>query len=364
VSSLPLHLSHAAHAVDGGIATAVADLVAAQRSAGQNASWLTADRHSPWRRDRQLLQELQADRPSLLHIHGLWRSPTRLAPALAATGLPLLIAPHGMLDPWAMAQSRWKKRLVWQLWELRALEAGNCLHALCSAEAEAIRALGIDSPVAVIPNGVALPDRSKPLPAPPWAAQVPQGEQVLLFLGRLHAKKGTEPLLMAWRQLADEAARKGWWLALVGYGDGGVLADRVAREGIDRTVVLGPSFGANKEAALAGAKAFVLPSFSEGLPMAALEAMSWALPCLLSPACNLPEAFAAGAAVAVEPTAEDLERRLRELFTMPAADHRAMGAAGHDLVAECFAWPQVAEQCASLYRWILGGGERPEVLQP
>ena len=128
-------------------------------------------------------------------------------------------------------------------------------------------------------------------------------------------------------------------------------------------LVHGPCFGAAKQACLAAASAFVLPSFSEGLPMAALEAMAHRLPCLLSPACNLPEAFDHGAARAVEPEAEALVGSLRQLLLQPAAEREAMGEAGQRLVAERFSWPQVAERTARLYSWLHGTSERPDWIE-
>jgi poly(glycerol-phosphate) alpha-glucosyltransferase len=373
------HLSHAADASDGGIATAVAALLAAQQAAGLSPSWLTADRFPPRQRDRALIavalsSSSIAPDPALppadlLHLHGLWRSPTRIAPRLAAAGMPLVIAPHGMLDPGALAISHRRKQLVWHLWERRALRSARCLQALCPAEAAAIRALLPQAQIAVIPNGVDLPaaasgsERAAPLPPPPWAAAIPPGEPVLLFLGRFHRKKGLDPLLAAWQAVAAAAERAGWWLALVGYGDQGALGRRVAaaqaRGELQRLQVCGPVFGADKAAVLEAASAFVLPSFSEGLPMAALEAMAHGLPCLLSAACNLPETFSAGAALPAEPNPAPLAAALEQLFALSPAERAAMAAAGRTHVAAHYSWPQVAEQTRQLYAWILGGDPSP-----
>ena len=366
---LPLHLSHAADAADGGISTAVAELIAAQERAVLHPSWITADRFAPRRRDRALRDAVLAAAPELVHLHGLWRSPTRITLRLAATGLPLVIAPHGMLDPGALAISRQRKQLVWRLWERRALQAARCLHALCPAEAAAIRALLPQVPIALIPNGVELPQASEAPPpaAPPWAGVIPAGEPVLLFLGRFHRKKGLEPLLSAWQAVALAAARHRFWLALVGYGDEGALAKRVAqaqgRGELQRLRVFGPMFGAEKAGALAAATAFVLPSFSEGLPMAALEAMAYQRPCLLSTACNLPEAFAAGAAIPAEPEPAALAVALERCFHLSAAERTAMGHAGQALVRERFSWPKVAAQTRELYAWLLGGGAPPPFVE-
>jgi poly(glycerol-phosphate) alpha-glucosyltransferase len=272
-----------------------------------------------------------------------------------------------MLDPWAFAQHRRRKSLLWWAYEHRSLQRAAALQALCPAEAQALRALGLRSPIALIPNGVALPNpvtsKGTPHPAPPWTNAIPSEAKVLLFLGRFHHKKGLDPLLTVWQSVVAPAARAGWWLALVGYGDQGALECQVehsqAQGELSRVSVLGPVFGAEKTAALHNASAFVLPSFSEGLPMAALEAMAHRLPCLLSTACNLPDAFSLGAALRAEPDPDALATSLLLLFALSQPERAAMGAAGHSLVRKNFSWPRVAEQTLELYQWILEGAERP-----
>jgi glycosyltransferase involved in cell wall biosynthesis len=132
-----------------------------------------------------------------------------------------------------------------------------------------------------------------------------------------------------------------------------------ARGELAGVVVHGPCFGAVKEATLRAASAFVLPSLSEGLPMAALEDMAHRLPCLLSEHCNLPEAFTSGAALPAPPEPVALAAALQQLFALSPAERAAMGCTGRRLVAAHYSWPQVAEQTRELYQWILGGGERP-----
>jgi glycosyltransferase involved in cell wall biosynthesis len=340
---------------------AVAELLAHQQSCSPlELAWFTPEAEA------SLAVDLRRFSPQLLHVHGLWRAPNRLAARLQAQ-LPVVVAPHGMLDPWAFAQHRRRKTLLWWAYERRCLQRAAALQALCPAEAQALRALGLTAPIALIPNGVALPDRSgealNALPPPCWAEAIPAGEPVLLFLGRFHHKKGIQPLLQAWQAVAAEAAPAGWWLALVGYGDDGQLEQQLRASPVPRAVACGPVFGAAKQAVLAAASAFVLPSHSEGLPMAALEAMAHQLPCLLSSACNLPEAFRAGAALPAEPDPAALAASLRQLFALSPSDRAAMGAAGQALVRERFSWPVVAEQTKKLYSWILDDGERPAFVE-
>ena len=351
----PLHLSHSASSSDGGIATAVSQLLTAQQRDSMLARWITADQYQPLNRDHHLIDAIRALDIQLIHSHGLWRSATRVLKSSRLSNLPMIISPHGMLDEWAMAYSPWKKWIVWQLWESYAMNEASCIHALCEAEAQAIRRFLPKARIAVIPNGVYLPaSTSINSLDPPWSKQIPEGDKVLLFLGRFHQKKGLEPLLNAWLSVLSLARKHRWWLVFIGFGDGGDLENQLRDFPIERCLVYGPAFGAMKHTVLSNASAFVLPSFSEGLPMAALEAMAYQLPCLLSQACNLPQAFQSHAAIEADPDSARLIQSLQQLFLQSDHERSSMGSQGYDLVSKHFTWEHVSKKFKQLYSWNLG----------
>jgi glycosyltransferase involved in cell wall biosynthesis len=125
-------------------------------------------------------------------------------------------------------------------------------------------------------------------------------------------------------------------------------------------VFLGPQFNEAKTACYRNCDAFILPSFSEGLPMVILEAWAYGKPVLMTPQCNLPEGFAADAAIRIEPNAESLAQGLHTLFQSSISDLQSTGARGRALVAGRFAWPKIATEMKSVYEWVLGGGAKPE----
>jgi poly(glycerol-phosphate) alpha-glucosyltransferase len=311
---------------------------------------------------RRALFDLDAD---IVLNHGLWMYPSVASLAWhRRTRRPFIANPHGMLDEWAVKNSRWKKRLAGLLYENPTLQRAACIRALCPAEARSIRAYGLRNPICVIPNGIDLP-ATLPNTPPPWAGQIEPGRKVMLYLGRLHPKKGLSNLLRAWTQVAA----CDWDLVIVGWGQGGHEEElkSLARElGIDRRVhFLGAQFGAAKASAYHHADAFVLPSFSEGLPMVVLEAWAYARPVLMTPECNLPEGFEAGAALRIETGVDSIARGLRDLFARSEAERLALGARGRRLVAEHFAWPGLAARTRAVCDWILGGGPPPDcVLTP
>jgi poly(glycerol-phosphate) alpha-glucosyltransferase len=309
----------------------------------------------------ELARLLDAYDPDIAHAAGLWMYPSVVSMRRARrTRRPAVIAPHGMLDAWALANSAWKKRIAFALYERAHLESAACLHALCAAEADAIRAFGLKNPIAVIPNGVDLPDVSAPPPPPPWEDRGP----VLLFLGRLHPKKGLQPLVEAWAAARDSE----WRLAIAGWDQGGYGAriEALARErgARDSILMLGPLHGAEKAAAYRGASGFVLPSYSEGLPMTVLEAWSFGCPVLMTAACNLPEGFRTGAAIEISADPRVLAEQLRAFFLTSPDERRAIGLRGRALAERAFSWAGAAEKTMALYAWLAGGPRPAHVIIP
>ena len=312
-----------------------------------------------------LVPGLEGAALDLLHVHGLWMYPSIASRRWAGGDRPLVISPHGMLDPWAVRHAQWKKRLAGLAYEHGHLRRANCLHALCEPEAEAIRAFGLEQPIAVIPNGVDRPDWDQAAPPAPWAGSVPEGSRVLLFLGRLHRKKNLMALLEAWqmwRAQVQGPERDAWWLVIAGWDQAGYRAGLeawVRETGVRQVELLGPQFGAGKTGAFRHASAFVLPSVSEGLPMAVLEAWAYRLPVLMTEACHLPIGFEEGAAIRIGTEPAEMAQGIEALAGLPEADRRGLGARGEQLVAERYTWPRVAERLTAVYRWLLGSGEPP-----
>lgn len=298
--------------------------------------------------------------PNVVHSQGLWTYSSRVSWRWRGrTGRPEVIHPHGMMDAWALNNSSFKKKIIAAWFERRHLQEASCLRALCQAELESMRAYGLSNPVCVIPNGIDLPPAGADFGTHPL---LPRDRKVLLYLGRLHPKKGLENLVKAWAALSD---RQGWILALAGWDEGGheahlkQLATAAGLTSAD-ILFLGPQFGADKECLYASCDAFILPSFSEGLPMVVLEAWAHAKPVILTPMCHLPEGLAAGAAIEVQPELESLTGGLREMTALSETERRAMGGRGLNLVRRKFTWDHVVEQTRVVQEWLVHGGSQPD----
>ena len=313
----------------------------------------------------ELSQSLSAADPDLVHTHGLWTYLSIATLRWSERGMkPYVVSPHGMLDPWALRNSQWKKRIASFLFERRHLKGAACLHAINRPEAVAMRNFGLKNPICVIPNGVEIPDSTSKLQPPKWGNEFEPDRKVLLYLGRLHPKKGLPTLLRSWREAISKNGD--WILVIAGWDQAGhrsELEQLVAQLGISDSVkFVGPLFGAQRDAAYQSANAFVLPSLSEGQPLAVLEAWSHALPVIMTRECNLGEGFEMGAAVRMEPTVASGTDALKTLFSLGDAALREMGMCGKRLVASSFSWPRIAAEMFSVYQWVMGAGATPSSL--
>lgn len=315
----------------------------------------------------KLQRNLQRRDFELLHSHGLWNYTSLACRQWARkTRRPYLVSPHGTLDCWALNHSKWKKRLASSLYERNVLSNALCLHALNQQEAEAIRNFGLKNPIAVIPNGVDYPQEVGHHDPPSWAQSIQPGTKVLLFLGRLNQKKGVSNLLNAWSQLQPLAQSRAWHLVLAGWNSGtrpGDFEQQATELGIQKTTTfIGPQYGAQKAATLSLASAFILPSFSEGLPIAVLEAWAQRVPVLMTPECNLSQAYKEGAAHKIATGDDGIREGLLELFEMSNSELKSMGEKGRAFVQQHFSWPMITRQMIELYNWLLGGGPSPSSL--
>jgi len=184
----------------------------------------------------------------------------------------------------------------------------------------------------------------------------------ILFLGRIHPKKGLFALLNAWKAL-PEGLRRDWKLRIVGWDDGGhkrdleLMLNSFALK--DSVTIEGPVFGADKRKIMQSASLFVLPSYSEGLPMAVLEAWEAGLPVMKTPQCNLAIGFDRLAAIRIDPTSQSIFEGLTAFFHLSTDDRQRIGQNGRKLVCEKFTWPVVAKQLCEVYRWTAGFGDLP-----
>lgn len=359
-----LHVLQTLDPASGGVAAACFRLATGQRQAGHHVRvYARTGRHCPANEMLSCVGTLaeavaEAD---CVHLHGVWDAILfQAARAARRAGVPYVVTPHGMLDPWSMAQKRWKKRLALALAYRRMLNGAAALVALHDDEANSFQALGLRARRAVVPNGASL-EEVDPLPPPDDFRRVVPGLGVapfVLFLGRLHHKKGLDHLAAAFGLAAIRVPAAHLVVAGPDEGARGDFERRVASLGLaDRVHLVGPLFGQSKWAAFAGAACFCLPSRQEGFSVAVLEALACRLPVVISPACHFPEVESAGAGLVVPLDPVSIGEALTRIISDQDLRER-MGLAGRQLVEDRYTWAKVVGLMAEVYAQAMSGGMR------
>jgi len=281
-----------------------------------------------------------------VHGHGLYVYPNLVFGSLARKRhVPLVYHPHGILEPWVRSRSRLQKSLAMFLFERANFEKVALWRALTAKEADQIRNCGIKAPITVIPNGISM----EPFEAISSDAKKIGNRKKLLFLGRVHEKKGLDLLLHAWAAIGN--MRADWELVIVGPDEGGCVARLntiIEKEGLSDSVrFCAPVVGDAKIQVLQNASLFILPSRSEGFSMAILEAMAARLPVLATHACNFPEIATEGFGWLSDSTAEGVGAMLKQALSCTEDTLRQMGERGREIVAARYSCAAIGHQMAA-----------------
>lgn len=291
---------------------------------------------------------------AVLHSHGLWLMPN-VYPGWAARSknskARFILSPRGMLGDAALAFSRTSKLAFWSLLQRSALASASALHATSDAEVNEIRAFGLMHPVAMIPNGVDVPSEG-----PAAAPRRPE----LLYLGRLHPKKGINKLIQAWAQIGQH--RPEWSLRIVGPSEVG-YADQLracTREySAPRVLIEGPAYGAERAVCYSRASIFVLPTLNENFAMVVAEALATGIPVIATKGAPWAGLETEGCGWWVDHGVAALAEALEKATMLPPDVLASMGARGRAWMQRDFSWRRVAADMQAVYRWAQHGGPPP-----
>lgn len=289
----------------------------------------------------------------LIHTHLPFNYPTLAASRAAKRwNLPLFYHQRGVFDPERLKFRALKKKIYLAIVEKPILRQATTLIALTGAEVDSYRALGINTPCCVIPNGVDTPlDRTVDSDN---LASVTFGIEphhiVVLFMGRLHPTKGADRLLLAFERIAEEFPNA--LLILAGPDEFDIERDfvlRVQERGLAHQVHFpGMVSGDEKSALLHRANLFCLPSDAEGFSMAILEALAHKTAVLISPRCFFSQVEHSGAGLIADPNVDALAVSLHKLLSQPDKLIE-MGNAGYKLVAAEYSWNHITDKMIGAY---------------
>lgn len=294
----------------------------------------------------------RAAQADIVHNHSLW-SMSNVAAGLLVPGhkARLVTSPRGTLSTWALNRSRWSKRGLWPL-QRRALTNAALLHATSDIEYEEIRALGLGAPVMVLPNGIDMPSELMP--------RLDTEERTLLFLSRIHPKKGIDRLLRAWQLLQDR--HPDWRLVIAGRGDDAHVAEVTALAAtlnLHRVHFPGAVYGLEKSRVYTEAQLFVLPTHSENFGLVVAEALAHGCPAVVGRGAPWSGLQTEGCGWWMDNDVDRLTGALDEAMSLPAERLVGMGARGRAWMERDFGWESIGKRMVAAYQWLLDGGDRP-----
>ncbi len=306
---------------------------------------------------KHLGTELTEKQTDLLHGHGLWQLPVHQMASFAQKHqVPYIITPRGMLEPWSLNQSKLKKKIALRLFQNKDLRLASCIHATAKSEADNVRALGYKNPIATIPNGINLEE------FPLYEKQISKKRKVL-FLSRIHVKKGIELLIEAWKEL-DILITKDWEVEIVGNGDETYidsLKSLISSLKLEESITISkPVFGEEKLKKYKESNLFVLPSYSENFGIVVAEALASKVPVITTKGTPWEELNTYSCGQWIDIGKDPLKNALKEMLTTPQNQLQEMGNNGRELIEKTYSMEAVAEQMLQLYQWLLTKNDKPE----
>jgi glycosyltransferase involved in cell wall biosynthesis len=307
---------------------------------------------------RWIARQARSATPKIIHDHSFWMGPNVMPLCVRrATSVRVVFSPRGTLLPEALQTGSPAKRALLPL--ARRLLASRCqlLHATSAAEAEALRALGLNQPICLLPNGV---DFDPALPTGPMAGGYSAPERTLLYMGRIHEGKGVDLLLAAWEALA--AYHREWALRIVGPTDTAharQLQQRVSTSRLERVSFVGPRYGADKMAEYARADLCVLPSRFENFGLVVAEALARGVPAVVTHGAPWETLAEETGGWYVPRTVEALQAALRHAMRLSPEQRAGIGQAGRAWARERLDWARISSQMVQAYQWSLGLADRP-----
>ena len=290
----------------------------------------------------------------VVHINGVWNPPYhRIAAVATKNHVPIVWSPHGSLTKWALAHKRFKKFVAWHLYQKRDLRLASRIHVTAQDEMSDMRRLGLKNEVVVVPLGVDLCFGDEEISR----IKTSKKTRKVLFLSRVHPKKGIDNLIRAWAEIKNKTPEltSGWSVEIAGecncdgYLD--YLRTLAVKCGVEKECsFVGALYGEAKGKAYAESELFVLPSYSENFGSVVVEALSNGTPVITTKGTPWEELTANGCGWWIDIGTDVLTSTLRAALALSDDERRKMGENGRKLVKSKYTWASVVSKFEKTYQ--------------
>lgn len=299
-----------------------------------------------FRLEKEFNQLIDTEKPDIVHINGIWMPQSWLFQKVAQQeGITVVLSPHGMLEPYILNRHPLKKKIALALYQHKALQRVDYFHATAKLELKQIRKLGYFQPAAIVPNGIEI---SHLKPKTDW-----QQVRNILFLSRVHPKKGLELLIEAIARLQNKQLQ----LTIAGEGEENYITD-LKQLCKDKNVseqfeFTGGVYGVQKWELYNQADLFILPTYSENFGIVVAEALATGIPVITTTGTPWQELETEKCGWWIDLSVENLVKAINEAIQLNAEELKDMGARGRKLVEGNYEIKAVAKQMKEFYNRIL-----------
>lgn len=309
--------------------------------------------------NKELEEYLLEEHFDVIQIQSIWEYRYhRLTKLAQKHHIPYIITPRGMLEPWSLAQKKWKKKLGLWLYQLADLKKSACIYTTAEMEAQHVRELGVKVPMSVIPNGIDTNGYS-------CRTDITMVKKQILFLSRIHIKKGIELLIDSFSHICTDYPE--WKVVIVGNGEEEYiksLKQRIASLGLNNCIeIINPVFGDAKIKLYHESAIFCLPSYSENFGMVIAEALCCGVPVITTNGTPWQLLNDNKLGWCIDLSTESLELALREAMSTDSQILYNMGQQGSQFVRDNFDYRSTAKKTKCLYEWIVTGNNMPSFVK-
>tara|TARA_S200000501_G_scaffold378863_1_gene444321 strand:+ start:4610 stop:5746 length:1137 start_codon:yes stop_codon:yes gene_type:complete len=303
------------------------------------------------------LKKIFLVKPQIIDIQGMWSSTSIFNLVFHFfSKTPYIVTPRGMLEKWALKQSYIKKKIFYFFVEKYHLKFAACLRATSMLEAKTFRQLGFKN-IIIIPNSIKIPKLKYDL-------KLKKGKRKrLLFLGRLHPKKGLSELLDSWKHI--QKLYKDWELLICGYDEDDYkkeITNKIEKLDLKRVIVKEFVTGKDKDDLYKSADLFILPSHSENFGLSIAEALSYRVPVITTTNTPWKKLHKYKCGWCINLNIRSIVKTLKTAIELDEKEKKLMGKRGRKWMIKDFSDQSIGLKMQSVYNWILKKGPRPKKL--
>lgn len=294
----------------------------------------------------------------IIHSQNLWLpSYHQIASIARKHGIKYIMTPRGSLEPWCLKHKALKKRIAMWLYQRNDLQKAAGILATSEMEANNFRNLNLTAPIAIIPNGLDMNEyKCREYDT------YPRIKKQILFLSRIHKKKGIEILINVWEKLFKKYYD--WNVLIVGNGDQAYInsiQQMICSKGLQNSIkLIPPVFGDTKNKLYAESSIFILPSYSENFGMVIAEAMACGVPVITTTNTPWLQLNSKGIGWCVDLSEKNIENALCEAMDKPSKELFEMGQQCSKYISDNFNFISVAQKNLEFYNWIKKGCDKPD----